>query len=178
MSASTVRIDYRRLTGRRELFTQELLEVRPDCTVTFLAAASIATPVRVGGSTVLEPGAPIVWFTFPGAWHDIGRFHLADGTFTGFYANVLTPVEMDGDPWVTTDLALDVWLGSDGTLRLLDEEDFAAARRDESLEEATASRAEEEADRLLRAAAKGVWPPAIAREWDLARALATLGARG
>ena len=39
----------------------------------------------------------MVWTTYRGdVWHDVGRFHLADGTFTGYYANILTPVGIDG----------------------------------------------------------------------------------
>ena len=58
----------------------------------------------------LERGSDAVWFTFPGLWHDIGRFHRSDGTFTGIYANILTPplIQPDG-VWHTTDLFLDLW---------------------------------------------------------------------
>ncbi|NIP82533.1 MAG: DUF402 domain-containing protein, partial [Gemmatimonadetes bacterium] len=71
---------------------------------------------------VLDTGAPAVWFTFPGAWHDIGRFHTRSGTYTGAYANILTPVQfLDERTWETTDLFLDVFVGLDGTVHLLDE---------------------------------------------------------
>ena len=63
-----------------------------------MPAAGISSPMVVAGRTILEPGAPVVWFTFPGRAHDIGRFHAAGGTFTGYYANVLTPVELDAAP--------------------------------------------------------------------------------
>ena len=63
-----------------------------------MPAAGVTRPTVVNGRAVLEPGAPVVWFTFPGRHHDIGRFHTADGTFTGCYANILTPVQLDADP--------------------------------------------------------------------------------
>jgi hypothetical protein len=115
MSTGSVRIHYRRLPDREQLFEQAVLEDAGEYVVTFLEAAQLPRPVMAGGRVVLEPGAPVVWTTYRGdVWHDVGRFHLADGTFTGFYANVLTPVAMSGDRWDTTDLALDVWAGADG----------------------------------------------------------------
>ena len=64
----------------------------------------------VDGTVILAPGAPVIWFTMPGAWHDIGVFHLENGAPTGIYANVLTPVRFDGPTsWSTTDLYLDVF---------------------------------------------------------------------
>jgi uncharacterized protein DUF402 len=49
-------------------------------------------PVHVRGASVLELGAPILWFVFPDKWYDVARFHLADRTFTGWYTNLCTPV--------------------------------------------------------------------------------------
>ena len=139
----SVTIHYDRPPGRVELFHQEV---------------------------VLEDGSSVVWFTFPGAWHDIGRFHRADGTFTGFYANVLTPVEMDGDDWWTTDLFLDVWLPPDGAPVILDEAELDEAVGRELVERTVAERARLEAEGLQAAAEAGSWPPAVVREWTLERA--------
>ncbi|HEX8360342.1 MAG TPA: hypothetical protein VF613_09550, partial [Longimicrobium sp.] len=83
-----VEIHYRRLPDREQVFRQQVLEDDGSCVVTFLEVAELPKPVRAGERVILEPGAPVVWFTFRGLWHDIGRFHLRDGTFTGFYANV------------------------------------------------------------------------------------------
>ena len=129
-------------------------------------------PSIVDDAVVLEDGSPIVWFSFPGAWHDVGRFHRADGTFTGLYANVLTPVVgLDGSEWTTTDLFLDVWIpGGDGPPRLLDEDEFTVARESGHIDEDTARSALAEARRLLDHAAAGSWPPRVVREWTLERA--------
>ena len=112
----------------------------------------------------------MVWFTFPGKWHDVGRFHRADGRFTGLYANILTPVEMDGNRWSTTDLCLDLWMGADGKATLLDEEELREARVNGWVDEDTAARAEREGERLLAEALEGTWPPSVVREWTLERA--------
>jgi predicted RNA-binding protein associated with RNAse of E/G family len=171
---TTVEIRYRRPPDREQTFTQLLVAETPKASITLLEAAEIEEPKRVGGTTILEPGSQILWFTLPGAWHDVGRFHLADGSFTGFYANVLTPVEMNGREWETTDLFLDVWRGADGGVELLDEEELATAAERGWVDAPRARRARAEADRLLAAARQGSWPPPVVHEWDLARARAEL----
>jgi predicted RNA-binding protein associated with RNAse of E/G family len=49
--------------------------------------------------------------------------------FTGYYANILTPVRFHSPlDWETTDLFLDVWLDADGSATLLDEDELDAGR--------------------------------------------------
>ncbi len=173
MATESVRIHYRRLPDREQVFEQAVLEDAGEYVATFLEAARLARPVVAAGRVVLEPGAPVVWTTYRGdVWHDVGRFHLADGTFTGFYANVLTPVVMTGNRWDTTDLALDVWAGADGAVEVLDQDEFEEAVRRGWLDAATEARARAEAERLAAAARAGDWPPEHVRAWDLARARA------
>jgi predicted RNA-binding protein associated with RNAse of E/G family len=168
-----VDIHYRRLPDRETVFRQKVLHRGAEVVVTLLPAAELSGPVCADGQVILEPGAPVVWFTYPGRWHDIGRFHRADGTFTGFYANVLTPVEIRGGHWETTDLCLDVWLGADGRATVLDEAELAEAERRGWVDAATAARARLEAATLLREARAGAWPSAHVQDWTLARASAT-----
>jgi predicted RNA-binding protein associated with RNAse of E/G family len=170
--AAWVDIHYRRLPDRETVFRQRVVHREPGVVVTLLPSADLPRPVRVNGRAVLEPGSPVVWFTYPGLWHDIGRFHTPDGRLTGFYANVLTPVEMSGERWRTTDLCLDVWLGADGALELLDEAELAGAEERGWLDAVTARRARAEAAGLVEAARAGTWPPAHVHEWTLARASA------
>lgn len=150
---------------------------RASVLVTYLAEAGVGRPVVVDGRTVLQEASPVVWFTFPGARHDIGRFHAPDGTFTGYYANILTPVEVgrdrDGmDVWHTTDLFLDVFVAPDGTVHLLDQEELADALARRWIDPETAATALEEAERLVREARAGRWPPPVVAEWTLDRARA------
>lgn len=174
MTAPQVAIRYRRLPDREEVIRQRVVEDAGEYVVTLLDAARIAAPVEVSGEIVLEPGSPVVWFTYPGRWYDIGRFHRADGTFTGYYANILTPVEIDGLSWTTTDLCLDLWVGVDGSVELLDEDDFAAAIERGWIEDSTAATARETAETLALLARQGVWPPHHVREWPLERAMAAV----
>jgi predicted RNA-binding protein associated with RNAse of E/G family len=171
-----VRIHYRRPPHRDETFDQTVLARTAECVVTYLPRAAVSRPIEIDGRISIEPGAPIVWFTFPGLWHDIGRFHTADGTFSGLYANVLTPVEgVDSAAWRTTDLFLDVWQPASGNLRVLDVDELEAALAAGWIDEGLARRAQHEAATIVEAAKRGVWPPAIVAEWPLERARAAVG---
>lgn len=170
MSGGEVVIHYRRLPDREEVFRQRRVSDAAEWVVTLLESAPLKRPVEVAGRVVLEAGAPVVWLTYPGRWYDIGRFHLRDGTFTGWYANILTPVRMQGDHWETTDLCLDVWAGADGRVEVLDEDQFAEAVERRWMDSATAAAAREHAETLALAARQGAWPPPEARHWTLQRA--------
>lgn len=176
---SLVRIHYLRPPDREEVFEQELLLDSDRVKVTLARNVEFDPPIRIRDRVVLETGSHAVWFTFPGAWHDVGRFHRADGSFTGFYANVLTPPvfrrpDGPGRPgrWDTTDLFLDVWMSPDGRTSLLDREQLDEALRRGWIEPATAERAVREGTALLARAEAGAWPPEVVREWTLERALA------
>ena len=169
-----VRIHYARPPDREEVFVQELLLDAPGVKVTLARNVDFDPAVRVGDRVVLEAGSDAVWFTFPETWHDIGRFHRADGTFTGVYANVITPCDFgeDGRVWHTTDLFLDVWMDPGGRVSLLDEDQLREAVREGWVSPGIAGRAEEEARRLLARAREGTWPPDVVQQWTRERALA------
>ncbi|MSR35590.1 MAG: DUF402 domain-containing protein [Gemmatimonadetes bacterium] len=174
MSAPLVQLHYRRPPDRLQVHLQPLVHDAPDVKVTLMPAVQLERPMAVRERVVSEDGAAIVWFTFPGLWHDIGRFHLADGTFTGLYANALTPVEMRaGHVWDATDLFLDVWLDERG-LEVLDDDELEEAVAREWVDEPTAARARREVDEIRSAWTAGRWPPPIVAEWTLARALERL----
>lgn len=170
----TVRIRYKRPPNRVQIFEQTLIHDGADVKVTLARNLPYEPPMRIEGQVVLELGSDVVWFTFPGLWHDIGRFHRADGTFTGLYANVLTPPVLDGTEWETTDLFLDVWMGRDGTPLLLDEDELDEALGREWVDADTAARVRAEALRLMDGVHAGTWPPPVVHEWTLERCLQEL----
>jgi predicted RNA-binding protein associated with RNAse of E/G family len=167
------RIHYRRLPEDERIFDQRILLERDDVMVTISEPLTLDEPVCIEGAIALETGSRALWFTFPGCWHDIGRFHRADGTFTGIYANILTPPRMEGADWYTTDLFLDLWLPEHGAVKLLDEDELAEALTRGHIDAELAGEARAEASRLLELAGRGAWPPAVVREWTLQRAMAT-----
>lgn len=170
-----VRIHYRRPPDHIRVYDQRVVLERDDVIVTLSDPLELEKPITVDGGPGLENGSLALWFTFPGVWHDIGRFHRADGGLTGIYANVLTPCRIEGSDWYTTDLWLDVWKRPGQDAVLLDEDEFEEGVSAGHIDAATASRAREEGERILDAAAAGVWPPPVVREWTLERALEQLG---
>lgn len=173
--APRVAIHYRRLPDRLRIYDQRVVLERDDVVVTLSEPLELDEPMTFEEGLMLEDGSLAVWFTFPGAWHDIGRFHRADGSFTGLYANVITPPVMEGSVWNTTDLFLDVWWPDGDTPRLLDEDELEEALAEGHIDEELAGRARTEAARLLTEAEAGNWPPLIVEEWTLERALEELG---
>ena len=66
-------------------------------------------------------------------WFGVSQVSAPDDTFKGWYCDVTMPPALaigpDGEPRLSyVDLALDLWRGADGTIALLDEEEFAAYR--------------------------------------------------
>lgn len=164
-----IEIRYWRPPNRLQVFRQQLVVDRPDYKVTFVEHSTASGTLKVGERVILEPAAPIVWFVFPGAWYDLGRFHLRDGTFTGYYGNVIAPAKLDGATWEIYDLCLDIWVEPDGTLQVLDQDEFDEAVDRLWIDKATADRARRELERLVREARQGRWPPSIVQELDLQR---------
>lgn len=175
LSSERITIHYRRPPDRLRTFDQRLVRRDPDCVITLLENAPFDQPVEAAGSVILEPGAPVVWFTWRDRWHDVGRFHLADGTFTGLYANILTPVAgFDTNSWDTTDLFLDVWLpAGGGEPSLLDVDEFDQAVNEGHLTDQVAASAKAEAERLMSAARSGSWPGPEVAAWPLERAISS-----
>jgi len=154
------------------VYEQRLIHESPEVSVSFVPELSISEPKSVEGRLVMEPGSPIIWFTYPGKWHDIGCFYAEDGRYLGLYANVLTPVEfVSARLWRTTDLFLDVWCAQGGDPVLLDEDELHQAEAQAWIEPELVSRARQEAERLLQGARDGTWPPRMVHEWTLERAL-------
>lgn len=155
-------------------FEESLFLDRPDVKATILETYAGRT-VRAGDAVILEPGAAIVWFVFPGAWHDVGRFHLADDTFTGWYTNLCTPVEIGEARWACTDLFLDLWIPANGAPAVwLDEDEFADARAAGQIDDRHARRALAERAAIASHVARGEWPPPVTREFTLEDARAAL----
>jgi predicted RNA-binding protein associated with RNAse of E/G family len=170
-----VRLRYHRPPDRTDVFVQELLYQDDDVVITYLASTPLKRPLVVGDEIALEAGAPAIWFTFPGLMHDIGRFHRADGTFTGLYSNIIEPVTFHSRlEWSCTDLFLDVWVGLDGEAHVLDRDELEQAIASGWITEETGTAALSEAERVLECYHAGTWPPAIVNEWPLLRVRKTL----
>ena len=167
-----VDIRYRRIGAPATVYRLLVLESRAEAVVTFQPRTPVDKPLVVNGMTILEPGSPVIWFTFPGKWHDIGLFHRTNGALTGLYANILTPVEfVDERSWSTTDLCLDVWVPRWGPVEVTDGDELDKAQDEGWIRKEPADRARAEATTLMQARRAGTWPPPETGAWSLARAL-------
>jgi predicted RNA-binding protein associated with RNAse of E/G family len=170
-----VHIHYLRPPDREQIFTQYLISEEERVKVTYARDLKFDPSIVIAGAVALETGSEVIWFTFPGAWHDIGIFHRADGSVTGTYANILTPcVFEEGGVWRTTDLFLDLWIGGDGHILTLDKDELQEAEARGWVDPDTAQRAREEVRGLSAQAAAGSWPPDVVGQWTLARARALI----
>ena len=163
-----IHYEYHRPGKPSAAYDQWLVLDRPDLKTLF-QEAYVGPPLTVGDAVIQEPGAPMVWFVFPERWYDIGRFHLADGTFTGWYTNLTRPVEMSGDRWSATDLFLDLWSPTAGRSVWLDQDDLERATRNRTLDRATRQRIDNERALIELQLRLGTWPPPVTRYIDLAQ---------
>lgn len=172
-----VRIYYTRPPNPPDVYDQALVYEDADVSITLTVALDLPSAKVIDGRVAMERGSSIVWFTYPDRWHDIGKCYRRDGSYSGLYANVLTPVRFEaGDIWHTTDLCLDVWLPPGGPPVLLDEDALLASESQGAIDRAQANRARQEAEALIKGARSGSWPPADVNDWGLERALQRIGA--
>ena len=167
----SINYEYRRPGKPATHFQEWLVLDRPDVKVLLLEEYA-GPDVRVDRVPILASGAPIVWYVFPEKWHDIGRFHLADGTLTGWYTNLCLPVQIGPDRWVGNDLFLDLWQPAEGEPRWLDEDELDQAVRSRLIDPATRRRIQNERTMIDLQVKQGAWPPPVARDIDLAQARA------
>jgi len=173
---SVIRYEYHRPGKEKVIYTEVLVVDRPDVKVLLQEHFSGDSVMR-DGTCILEHGAPIVWFVFSESWHDIARFHLSDGCFTGWYTNLSQPVEFKDDAtWVGRDLFLDLWQPVAGQPVWLDEDEFESAANARLIDRATERRALNERTLIDLRLQQGTWPPPICRDIDLTQVRSLLSA--
>ncbi|MBI4421639.1 MAG: DUF402 domain-containing protein [Gemmatimonadetes bacterium] len=160
-----VEYEYHRPGKGVTVYRHWLVVDRPDVKV-LLMERYTHPDLLIDGRVAVQHGAPIVWFVFPGAWHDVGRFQLADGAFTGWYTNLCTPCETRGRRWSSTDLFLDLWMPANGEPRWQDEDEFQAAVTSGVLDPPLERRARAEREVIQRLLSRNAWPPPVCREID------------
>jgi predicted RNA-binding protein associated with RNAse of E/G family len=174
----TIRIHYHRPDRGTTVFEERLVLDTPDVKVTLLERYD-GREARAGNRVILSAGAPVVWFVYPRLCRDVGRFHLADGTFTGWYTNLRAPIHFDGSDWYCTDLFLDHWIpAAGGPGCWLDEDEFEAGVAAGLVPPAHIALARAERAAVDAEVAGGHWPPALAFRIDLRGARDTLDPGG
>lgn len=133
---------------------------------------SPSNPLTFQGEIVMDRGYRAVWFLFNDQPYDVGRFYRPDGTWTGYYADVLEPVHWAGaDPKTLepiVDLFLDLWIAPDGQYAVLDEDEFEEAIDRKILSPEQIRHARDVLDELVRTTVQGVFPPDVVRDFRFA----------
>jgi predicted RNA-binding protein associated with RNAse of E/G family len=78
------------------------------------------------GFVLLETGGRWTEYFFADRWYNIFQIHAADGHLLGWYCNVTCPARITDREVIAEDLALDLWVAADGSMLVLDEDEFAA----------------------------------------------------
>lgn len=150
-----------------------LLLEATDETIVVAHESSPSKPVEYFGERVLDAGYWAVWFLFKNRPYDVGRFYRPDGTWTGYYADILEPVRWERANPATlepiTDLFLDLWIAPDGKHLVLDEDEFQEAITLGSLTTAQIQHARRVLQDLIEATEGGTFPPAVVKEFRLNR---------
>jgi predicted RNA-binding protein associated with RNAse of E/G family len=82
-------------------------------------------PLDLGYVTLETGGRWTEWF-FAGQWYNIFEIRARDGHLQGWYCNIARPPRLTAAEVAAEDLALDLWVAADGTMQVLDEDEFAA----------------------------------------------------
>lgn len=126
-------------------------------------------PLSYKGEVVIEHGYRVVWFLYKGQPYDIGRFYRPDGTWTGYYVDILEPVHWDGDDPHTiaplVDLDLDLWIAPDASYQILDEDEFRESERAGHLTPTQVAQARAALAQVLSAIQNAAFPPYLVREY-------------
>jgi predicted RNA-binding protein associated with RNAse of E/G family len=78
------------------------------------------------GYVILETGGLWTEWFFIGQWYNIFEICTNDGRLQGWYCNIARPPRITAEEVAAEDLALDLWVAADGTMQVLDEDEFAA----------------------------------------------------
>ncbi|MGQ9477000.1 MAG: DUF402 domain-containing protein [Candidatus Bipolaricaulia bacterium] len=162
---ANLKVHYRRGPVQVTVYEQELLYDDGKLIVSsapFRPSASL----RVQVPKLEGPEYRVVWLVALEEWHDLGKVHTLAGELVGYYCDIIRPIRRTAEGIEVEDLFLDLWVFPDGRYIILDEEEFAEARRQGWLDELTATRAREELSQLIEEVKSGQFPPASAQQFD------------
>ena len=156
----TITLTYKRPPDRVNHFQQELLYVDADVIVTSQRVKP-SSPIVQNGETVLGDNFAAIWFVFTGLWYDVGKVYNLDNEWTGYYCDVMKPVErgvdVAGKPsyFEITDLFLDLWVNPDGTYEIQDEDEFEDAIQNGAIDTELETKAREVLGTLIAKVEEG-----------------------
>jgi len=162
-----IELIYTRLPDKVSHFKQKLLYF-DETVIATQQKIKVAKPLIVGDKVVLDDDYTAIWFIFPGMWYDIGKIHNPAGTLTGYYCDIISPMnsfESASPEFVfsveITDLCLDLWVCPDLSYQILDEDEFEVAVKNGWVDGSLAQKVERELNKLIQLVKRGEFPPAV-----------------
>jgi predicted RNA-binding protein associated with RNAse of E/G family len=74
---------------------------------------------------ILEPEDRWTETFYSDRWYNIFEIRASDGRLKGWYCNITRPAQITDDEVAAEDLALDLWVEPDGSMQVLDEDEFS-----------------------------------------------------
>ena len=154
----TITLTYKRLPDRVNYFQQQLLYEDQEVIVTSQRIKP-SSPIILNGETVLGDNYTAIWFVFTGLWYDIGKIYNLNNEWTGYYCDIMMPVERSSDKFEIVDLFLDLWVSPNGSYEIQDEDEFATALQDGVISTELAEKARNALNDLIDKVTSGRFPP-------------------
>ena len=164
----TKKIDliYKRLPDNINHFEQPLLYEDQSVIVT-TQQITPSTPIVIEDITVLGPNFWAIWFIFAKRWYDLGKIYNPQGEFTGYYCDIIKPMQKSGTQIEITDLFLDLWVTPELSYQILDRDEFVSARQNGWIKPKLANQAEQALNQLIDTIESTHFPPAPVKLFNL-----------
>lgn len=164
-----VSIAYRRPPRAPVLFPGILRNITAH-SLTIQSQLSVAKPRQVAGHIIAATGYWAIWFIFKDKWFDVGKFYDTSKNWLGYYCDIIKPVKrmMSGSKTtILTDLFLDIWITSDGSVHVLDQDELENAIQQGLVSKRLAAKAHSQVELLLRRIKRHDFPPTEVKEATL-----------
>ena len=160
----TIELTYKRLPDCVSHFPQNVL-YEDDTTIVTTQRIKPSSPIVIDGITVIGSNFRAVWFVFANQWYDIGKIYNPEEQFTGYYCDIIMPMERTETHFAITDLFLDLWISPDGSYRIQDEDEFETAIEHHWIQTDLANQARRALGDLIAEVESGAFPPEIVTRW-------------
>ena len=170
MAVETIALIYKWPPDRVNHSQQQLPYVDENVIVTFQRVKPSSAIVQ-NSEIVLGDNFTIVWFVFTGLWYGVAKVYNLDDEWTGYYCDIMEPVkrgvDVAGKPdyFEITDLFLDLWINSDGTYEIQDEDAFKDAVQAGAIDTELAEKALDALSALIAEVETGKFPPQFVPEY-------------
>jgi predicted RNA-binding protein associated with RNAse of E/G family len=149
------------------MFTAEVVTAGEDL-IAMMMVLERERPLVVRGKEAIADGARVIWFLQKDEGWDIAAVYRPDGSFSGYYVDVLDPVYWEDANAATllpiVDLFLDVWIDAEGWFEVLDRDEFEEASEKGWITEGQQNHARRVLAELEEGIAAGTFPPPEVRQ--------------